>query len=60
MNQTRDKHNAKREYRDHNQTDTKQNYSIEVNKIETGSDSQPRSLKFVSFLLFINKLSHFI
>ena len=52
-------HNAKWEYREHNKTDTRQNHSIKAIEIQAGSKNKPRSSKFISFLLFVDKFGHF-
>ena len=52
-------HNTKRECRNHNKTDTRQDHSIKATEIQTGSNTKPGSRKFMSFLLLIDKFSHF-
>ena len=57
-NRAREKHNAKREYRDHNKTDTRQDHLIKATEIQVISESKPGSHKFVSFSSLIGKFSH--
>lgn len=53
------KHNAERKYRYHKETDTREEHLIEATEIQTGGNSKPRSLSFISFSLLIRKFSYF-